>query len=320
MKFTVVTRIYIVFLFLIFILSGCRNIWATPAENSFSQSLTITQPQTSPTTISNTTQIPDTFQIKSTPNPTLFPTLTIEQHEIIIQNLLRTNSGCQLPCWWGIEPGKTTWDETEQFIQQFGGVTSVFQREGNEIYHSTGGFDLNREYIYNRISFFELNGVIISIEVHGIGYQNPSKFSELWTPYTPEKLIPEYGPPTRVWLQSIKTVVEGEPGPTMPYDLWVFYDQLGILIRYQGQVIYRDTYKMCPTFQEGGNLVPTIDLYLKSPEKQISLESLTDYANIPKSQIFLLREAANLTLDEFYALYNQNKRTPCFETPKNIWP
>jgi hypothetical protein len=133
-------------------------------------------------------------------------------------------------------------------------------------------------------------------------------------------IISNYGIPTRVWVQSIKNVHEGEPGPTMPYNLWVFYDQLGFLIRYSGQVIYQDMYVMCPTFQDGGNLEPSIDLFMTSPKTHVSLEDLTDYENIPKSQIIPLGEATELTLEEFTALLSQDEHTPCFETPKDKWP
>jgi hypothetical protein len=34
--------------------------------------------------------------------------------------LLQTNNGCRFPCWWGIEPGTTSWQDANNFLSQFG--------------------------------------------------------------------------------------------------------------------------------------------------------------------------------------------------------
>jgi hypothetical protein len=42
------------------------------------------------------------------PSPTLVPTLTADQEQALVLDLLQNNAGCRLPCWWGFTPGKTT--------------------------------------------------------------------------------------------------------------------------------------------------------------------------------------------------------------------
>ena len=37
-----------------------------------------------------------------------------------MKELYRTNGGCQLPCWWGIHPGLTTWPQVRQLLDRFG--------------------------------------------------------------------------------------------------------------------------------------------------------------------------------------------------------
>lgn len=47
------------------------------------------------------------------PTHTIAATATLTPQQILdeIRHLFDENGGCALPCWWGIEPGKTTWEE-----------------------------------------------------------------------------------------------------------------------------------------------------------------------------------------------------------------
>jgi len=275
-----------------------------------------------------------TFTITQTPSPTLTPTLTqtpqpsatplptLTQDERLnyVQNLLITNANCRLPCWWGITPGKTSWAETEEFLQYMGITTSIYPRESGPVFHSTGGFDFSKQYVFNGLVIFESDGVVVSIEVHGDGFHNPTDFKTIWASFAPELIIPAYGLPSRVWIDSIATVHEGQPGPTMPYEVWVFYDHLGILLRYKGQVVYQSTYEMCPVFGDEGNLGQGLDLFLQFPESNLPLEDLSDFNHIGESLVLPLEKATELTIDEFFGLFAQQNKSPCFETSRDIWP
>lgn len=270
-----------------------------------------------PTRTASPTVVPPTPTI--TPPPTLNP----EQREEAVRDLLQTNGSCALPCWWGITPGKTTWRETEDFLQNLGAVISVYPEESDPIFYETNGLDFIEEYIMNRVRFYEGDGVVKSIEVHGYGLTgntDPDDFEEVWSQFAPEEIIAEYGTPTRVWVESNSTVSEGRPGPTMPYSLWIFYDHVGILVRYSGKVPFQETYRMCPTFQPEGDLQPFIDLYLRAEDHNIPLERLSDHQFISEESINSLEEAAGISLEEFAELYSQPVQVPCFETPREIWP
>ncbi len=73
-----------------------------------------------------------TFTATSQPTFTRKPPLTpFPTHSSYYENvhafeqLYATNAGCDLPCWWGITPGITTWEETMQFINRFRDSNSV---------------------------------------------------------------------------------------------------------------------------------------------------------------------------------------------------
>jgi hypothetical protein len=46
----------------------------------------------------------------NTPRPSLTPSATLspEEKKQKLMDLLRTNGGCDFPCWWGIQPGTTS--------------------------------------------------------------------------------------------------------------------------------------------------------------------------------------------------------------------
>src|SRR5690242_550646 len=45
------------------------------------------------------------------PFPSPIPTLDTASARQQVLKLFETNNGCHLPCWWGIIPGKTKWDD-----------------------------------------------------------------------------------------------------------------------------------------------------------------------------------------------------------------
>ena len=96
------------------VLGGCiqRNSGreAIPTlASSTEKSTAIVQP--SPTIFPSSTYQPPT----RTPLPTLLP----DEAEALVLDLLETNGGCQLPCWWGIMPGETTWEQASHFLTTF---------------------------------------------------------------------------------------------------------------------------------------------------------------------------------------------------------
>lgn len=264
------------------------------------------------------TQSPTAIRIL-TLTPTPAPTLSAEAREAYVEELLRTNAGCELPCWWGIVPGETTWTDTERFLMQMGIRTVSNAGSSGTIFHEAGGFDFRRQGVYNGINFWEREGIVESLQIRTQS-NLPENLKALWARLSPEQVIAAYGQPSRVWVQTFASSSELPYGDTMAYDLWLFYDALGFVIRYGGRARYEPIYRLCPTFGEGGNLGLSIEMYLQSPADQRPLEELVgERMGIPES-IHSIEEAAGLSVEDFYALFTQGEGPICFETPRDIWP
>jgi len=299
-------------------LSGCDLHVGTPSLSPLPSEMA---PSPTPTVLPQklTSPLRDTEIPDATSTVALKPTLSPAEDTTFLQSLISTNMGCLLPCWWSIIPGETNWSTVDDLLTQLGIKTMVYPREQGPTFHETGGFDFPEQQIFNKLAIFESKGIVVSLEIRADGFHNPSAFKEIWGSFAPEEIIPEYGAPSRVWLTSRSTVHEGQPGNTMPYAVWVFYDYYGFLLRYQGHVDFQDIYQMCPFFRSGGNLGEGIDFFLQSPERKLPLEALTDLEQIGAPPLSL-EEATGMSTDEFYALYARQDAQLCFETPRDVWP
>jgi len=82
-------------IFVVVILAACRNVTLAPIET------VKVLPSPSPTVITPT----------STPAPPSVPTLLPKEKESYLLNIIKTNEGCKLPCFLGIQPGISVWED-----------------------------------------------------------------------------------------------------------------------------------------------------------------------------------------------------------------
>jgi hypothetical protein len=134
---------------------GCSTGSSTPVEKLEIPTLTIQSeavtetiaiPTEIPTLTTTQSPIPTTAlpisTITLTSEPTLtwtpLPTLSPGEADVLVMDLLENNAGCQLPCWWGIWPGETTWDEAKYYLETF--ASKIYA--GVALPVKTGGQDL----------------------------------------------------------------------------------------------------------------------------------------------------------------------------------
>jgi hypothetical protein len=70
--------------------------------NASATSSAVFVPRTSPTLEETVAPIP-------TPTWTPLPAVPPATADAIVEDLLKNNAGCRLPCWWGVVPGETQW-------------------------------------------------------------------------------------------------------------------------------------------------------------------------------------------------------------------
>lgn len=149
-----------------FCLVRCSILPSSPSETPLPVTLT-----PSPTVISSPSPglptsipIPNPVSATYTPCPTRTPTptrtpppptLTSDERHAYVEEMLATNGGCELPCWWGVTPGQSDWQSVIDYFVAHGGFQFI-------ILSAEGLYDYSILH-----TFTERNGVIQSIEING---------------------------------------------------------------------------------------------------------------------------------------------------------
>jgi len=248
---------------------------------------------------------------------TPLPTLLMEDQENYIKELLKPTPGCRLPCWWGITPGKTSWQETETLLQYLGATISTFQMESGEN-HYAARFQKLPEL---NLSFFESNSSVNRIFVGGnlSGVQDQREFEVFWESYSPKEIMSKYGVPSRILLDTVGTLGNTNIGKH-GYTLWIFYDSLGLMVRYDGNIADEETFKFCFTLNQGANDISGIRITLQHQGYLNSLESDDSILGSASPRGLHLQDVTGISIEKFHQLFTQVEKPYCLETPHDIWP
>lgn len=235
------------------------------------------------------------------------PTLTIDESKKIVRDLLKNNAGCQLPCWWGITPGKTAWSEARQILETVSRHIGVAGQASDEIFSVSVQALL--PYPYNFATYMEhlysvKNGIVDYIRIYNF---------DLAPNYFLPNFLEAYGQPDEIW---IRTFPKEEMG-IQHFIIDVFYQ--GILIEYStGE----------PMKEVGGKLqncwiteMNSPFLHLWSPETQnLSFQEakkFIDTRGLPEPKPLL--EATGMDVKTFYETFKNPDTNVCLETPKRMW-
>jgi hypothetical protein len=182
-------------------------------------------------------------------------------------------------------------------------------------------FDWADPFTVNSVGFYVGNGIVEGIDVAGDANEDVNFFRTLWRSYSPERLIPSYGPPTRVWVSV------GWFG--IPYNvdarLIVFYDNLKFLVIYETRVLTVDgpgqhVFRICPSW---GDLawVSRLDMFILSLGNPMSLEEYVGrISSVPISPPDPSIEAvAGISTEEFYRRFLPGNGPACIDTPQDQW-
>ena len=216
---------------------------------------------------------------------------------------LEDNTGCMLPCWWGITPGKSNWNEEEPFIK------SIF----SEIwYGEEHGYSGVYEVEYTLANYDELGIIYFQTEGNIISHIFVTKTGTEIS-YQLNQLLAEYGSPEEVWIQGWLYNDDRIPH----YAILVMYPSKGIMARYQGDAILAPDFEMllCPGTQGA-------ELNLWDPGREDAKEfaqSLIEQQNHRwlAPPFISLEEATGIDLEDFY----EEMLDPegCILTPQKIW-
>jgi hypothetical protein len=219
---------------------------------------------------------------------------------IHIEEILKTNDGCQLPCWWGIEPGKTSLDNLIQNLSPYSGYLAVKNENtlGNAIIEMVfpvpeeiSPIPLTHRYRVEQNIITELEVMTGNIEAYH--FMN---------------LLRSLGEPKELWVDGYI-----DPSSNNPFGIYLYYPDKGILAVFGvNGVLLENTIKLCPGNQQSTLLV----LWDSNDQKEF-----VDFTGDTHNLSFLQKEENLRQL--FVGIdydFGKLETQECFETPKELWP
>jgi len=234
------------------------------------------------------------------PIPTLIPQVAIET----VNSLLENNGGCELPCWWGITPGKTTLSDAHRKLAAFTDMKIVRspRADDNKIF---------REYRY-KISP-EKEGSLVLVTLDDVVIEIGPGPNSTEGRYTVHDLL-KYGEPRQIYITTFYSV----PFSPVPFTLVLDLQDRNILAFYLLDARYQNEYvKACPE-NSGPFLIltaPGYDWTFDEIEKWILGEKP------PADDPHYLRsidKATDFSVPSFFSTF-LDKQDACILTKRNLW-
>lgn len=310
-------RVLLLILLTILIISSssCQKILENEVTPSYSATVTQTElptsfqsatPLPSSTSIVKATITPTvTMTVTNTPTQPPLSTLLPTEAAIQVKDLMKTNGGCQLSCWWGIDPGKTSWDEAFQILAPLAREEVYVSDKKND-----GSFSAGFQFFVGDKrtgqGYKIHNNIVDFIEI---------RFGDAPS-YTISNLLTTYGTPEEVWISTIKQAVQG----AMPFDLLLGYPSKGILVYFHSMdaKVRGDQVQKC--YRDENAIV--LDLW--SPDKKENIEQISTEAPFFGDMIAFdkfqpLAATTDLDMKTFGETFRVPNHTSCLNTPTKFW-
>ncbi len=298
------------------LLAACSK---TPAISDSLPTQEILQTLTSTTTpfVIRSTPISTLTRISTAvPSQTLTPSPTLTEEKALnaFRQLSQGREGCELPCFWGIVPGESTWQEVSKEILPFGSYTSPMER-GEVVIYPFSLSNVPKDISESRkisVVFFVRNGKIEGIASNTRWIKESYDFSLAG-------LLRNAGKPDEVWIWAVETPIDG-----MAQDeLVLFYSKKGLLFYINSDAqLDNNTVIICP---QKPPLRPdfsmsSFEILIWSPEigvpfMQFRTSIFGGYAPDPVHFLRLETLQSGMDTSKFYQTYLNAKTEVCINFP-----
>lgn len=254
--------------------------------------------------------------VTATQVTSLTPLATLPPDDALgkLLELYDNNGGCELPCWWGITPGMTTWKEAYERLAPLGYVASPLIHENITRYE----FEFTVPTELSSLGYFwpELvvkNDVVTAISIN-------SSYIERDFDFSLSGILKTFGVPEEIW---IKPTVESMTNVPF-YEIRLFYPAKGVLISANGDAEIKDNlFIICPNEFKLDIYPPSIVLWSSQQKVEFNDFGLSVLGNLTwdTNGYYQLK---NLTTEfnekNFYNVYINPVSEGCFALDVNKIP
>jgi hypothetical protein len=213
---------------------------------------------------------------------------------------------CEIPCWWAITPGKTTWAQARQELSKIGPESGPYFKGVLPRYDYS--FEVPANFEPLNLDFIEPSLYVQNMIVVAIGTSTGWLHQDF--DYSLANLLTLFGQPDEIWLRYSPVEADFH----IEYSLNLFYKERGILLHKSGEAELRDnTLVICPL--QGGKFPMGITLF--DPTITDSYDYLRELL-FGKYELTETRYSRINTVtdgvgeSEFYELFRNEDTAECF--------
>jgi hypothetical protein len=188
---------YVLYLIIVVLMiGGCYSAPSTTNQTEDSQPVVLTATQLPNITPPPTQYFPPLLTPRVTPFPTRSPADVNEE----LSYMLQTNGGCAFPCFWGIQPDQTRYEELYGVIDHLGGLRfEALQANGRLRVASHFRFE-EKSGIFVEFAADLQDDIVKDLKVLLLNLYDTEVTSEDWSAYNMDEILQVYGVPDRVEL------------------------------------------------------------------------------------------------------------------------
>jgi hypothetical protein len=233
------------------------------------------------------------------------PTNDLESARARIKQLLQTNNGCKLPCFWGITPGKTSWAETV-FLQDLASQYNDNLSQGDQGVHE-GNFYFSIESQLGADMNLKIDAFKNIVRaLHVSDFDAPS--------FHLANFLSSNGQPDEIWVFTYSRGYE--PDNHIGLAVLFYYREKQMTADFYGTGHVGDiAVTGCTTLGPG--------LHIWAWDKSLGFpESALDEMEPIRGSWKPIQEATKgrFSVGSYYQTFKNPEAEPCIETPKEMWP
>jgi hypothetical protein len=172
-----------------------------------------------------------------TPRVTPFPTRSYADAREELSYMLQTNGNCALPCFWGIQPDQTRYEELYGVIDRLGGSRfETLQANGHLRVASNFRFE-ERSGIIVEFGTDLQDNVVKDLKVILLNLLDTGITPEDWSAYNMNEILRIYGVPDTAELYF------SGPNNSLSFGIRLKYERIQTSIKYYGIIAENDKYQ-----------------------------------------------------------------------------
>ncbi|MBL1196819.1 MAG: hypothetical protein D8M60_20900 [Chloroflexi bacterium] len=219
---------------------------------------------------------------------------------------MENNGGCKLPCWWGITPGKSNWEETRAFFEKFSML--IYEEKDVKVIRNDSEVELDYHGIeYKLSSSYENSYIIIWTQNDIVDSISVNKIEGSTGFFVLSDVVKHFGNPDRIWINARETSKEKW---MVAYDF--VYDKQKFVIRYFSFDGQEEDGMITACFQEASGLE------LFSENEILSRDTIYQQQLIKIIELDLA-EFSESRLQEFISSVENSDEEFCIQTLLRFW-